>query len=770
MSANGCVDSIEKVILRSILKLKEPLTTATNLQFMNKVILDIVGNRSGIVDDTNIDQATQYLMQYLKVANRFPTSEEFGGGSLEEKIKDAFLQRKEIQVIKEQQEADMLPKDIPEAVYNIKSKTFVDEYYGVGYVGMQMLNKFTGDFIKNTLVNFEGEVKAVNNIREVNDNLRNYQEELYEDIAYYVKSDENLNSNNDYIPDTLFNKDGSSNFKYLFNKLDTLFSNYTPENLTEFSQRSNKDLIEVINKYFILKHFDQLILREFKDFLSIGDVYFGKHVNVDNKYSFNTDKDYQNAISWREDEKATPKDVMSKHLSYIMRTIPYIDEKGVQHGFLDTDVIIYGLKALKDIYLSKKINNVEIYNIEGISDDVLQDIHGDEIYYSEEETDWIKSIGHSVKFSDIIDRLRDNPQLGYSILYKVVNSKLFRNGNTKVFNQDLVNIFGSLYKTVFSNNRVFDLAPDIYQELMHFFDFTTILNYTQYYQDDNGLWQIRNMNPMNIEVNLFTLRNSINTAHASGQMDALKEKYKVEYNDSAKVGSRFKNDKYIQMQFRKNDSRYVIKYFPARRGDNRIQVLKNDAVYADYKEEDYINFKTFFKDALNINLNRNLDLQNEIFRDLQETNGQPNYKLIMDKLVDLSVSVLGNALIVREKEYKNRESLDKLVESWGLTSRSKDVDSDLQFRSILGTYNIVGKSQSHNLRWLAERYGIARRQLSKPTMYTAEKTTPPDANAYSKIPTSSIAMPFLWPLITFSLIFSFTSIPPFVNKTSVEYS
>ena len=55
-------------------------------------------------------------------------------------------------------------------------------------------------------------------------------------------------------------------------------------------------------------------------------------------------------------------------------------------------------------------------------------------------------------------------------------------------------------------------------------------------------------------------------------------------------------------------------------------------------------------------------------------------------------------------------------------------------------------------------------------MVSAVNYSSPDANAYSKIPTSSIAMPFLWPLITFSLIFSFTSIPPFVNKTSVEYS
>jgi len=40
-----------------------------------------------------------------------------------------------------------------------------------------------------------------------------------------------------------------------------------------------------------------------------------------------------------------------------MRTIPYIDAEGKQRGYLDTDVIIYNLKALKDIYLKKNLKN-----------------------------------------------------------------------------------------------------------------------------------------------------------------------------------------------------------------------------------------------------------------------------------------------------------------------------------------------------------------------------------------------------------------------------
>lgn len=619
------------------------------------------------------------------------------------------------------------PQDIKEENYNIRSKTFIDEYYGQSLASQYMLDKFTRDFIKNTLVDFESnEIESANDINDINTNLRNYQNNLYKDLKDFIESEKDLHTVN--MPDELFNSDGSNNFKLIYNQLDYFFKQYNPRDLSNMVLNKNKEyLLDIINKYFILKHFDQLVLDRFGSFLNIGEIYFGKHSNYGKKYSFNTSHDYQNAISWRNDEKATPKDVMSHHLQYIIQTIPYYDSNGEQHGYLDTDVVIYAIKQLKDIYLKGKLkNNDAVFSASsgviseckttGAKDE--NDEYKFDIIYTKEEEAWLRSLGSMITFTDIVSHLRDNAQLGYSILFKIVKSKHFKDNNEGIFNQDLVNIMDSLYDVVFNNNRVLNNAPNIFQELTHFLDFTTNLENTQYYKDDANEWQIRTMNPMNIETNKYILRNSINSLHAPGQMDYYIEKYEVEYNNELPEGAGIEN-KNITMKFYDKNGKYqyIIKYFPAKASDKVEVYRKNKSQQrkiTEYTEEDYNNFKEFIKDAISINLFNDIDLQTELLRDAK------TYNLLMQKLVSFSSSVFGNAFIMR-KESKNRWDLEALAKEWGLQGTSEDT-TDIAFRSNLGTFNIIGKAQSHNLSWLAERRGIAKRQAVKTTTYTAENT------------------------------------------------
>jgi len=153
---------------------------------------------------------------------------------------------------------------------------------------------------------------------------------------------------------------------------------------------------------------------------------------------------------------------------------------------------------------------------------------------------------------------------------------------------------------------------------MHFFDFTTNLENTQFFMDNKGEWSIRTMNPMNIETNKAILQNSINSAHLAGQIEDLLTKYNVQYE----ANSRDNSEKYVQMQFTKkdltyrdNEVTYTIRYYPANSGEDKVKVFKSyngsELIPLDFSVEsrdDYENFKGFVKDALAIDLNANPEL------------------------------------------------------------------------------------------------------------------------------------------------------------------
>jgi len=129
---------------------------------------------------------------------------------------------------------------------------------------------------------------------------------------------------------------------------------------------------------------------------------------------------------------------------------------------LDTDVIIYSLKAIKDIYLKGKLEKDQPFTTFLGLKDLAKKSGSNEIIYTKEEEKWIESLGNNVYISDVINSLRDNPQLGYSVLFKLLKSDYFKGNNSQVFNVDVFNIFDSLYNYVFKDNRLLNSTPDLY--------------------------------------------------------------------------------------------------------------------------------------------------------------------------------------------------------------------------------------------------------------------------------------------------------------------
>lgn len=646
-------------------------------------------------------------------------------------VSDILLQKEDTSKANKTTELKTL-EDVKEADYNLRKKTFIEDYFGSSIASEYMLQLFTGDFVKNTLIDIaDTTLTPVMDIYDLNRNLVDYQNKLYQNLKKYIEDNPNLHSIK--MPENLVNEDGTNNFKAIYRQLEQVFGpeQNSPEYITRkylSNNKNDKAEFQAIVDYFILKHFDQLILRDFKDFLNIGEIYYGKYTKYDKerlKYTFNTEHDYKNSVSWQTDERATPKDVMSNHLQYLMRTIPYIDAEGKQRGYLDTDVIIYNLKALKDIYLKKNLkNDTPISSVTGLQRD-CKTYDGKIIKYSNEELDWIKSLGDNVYLSNIINRLRDNPQLGYSVLFKVIRSDHFVYDNKGVFNQEIVNIMNSLYQYVFDNDRLFKASPQLYQELMHFFDFTTNLENTQFFMDNKGEWSIRTMNPMNIETNKAILQNSINSAHLAGQIEDLLTKYNVQYE----ANSRDNSEKYVQMQFTKrdltyrdNEVTYTIRYYPANSGEDKIKVFKSyngsELIPLDFSVEsrdDYENFKGFVKDALAIDLNANPELDLQLRKSENES-----YSGTLQKLLRISASVLGNTFIFKRDGNLKKTTLDKYARRWGIW---RGDDKDVTFNYKYAQYDVIGNSESHLITWLATNQGIARRQMAKSTTRTAEKTT-----------------------------------------------
>lgn len=722
------INQVQREINTHILQYSKKSTNIQQDDFQ-KMLISFKNRLGSIINEDTVDNITEQL---IKTANLFRrTYPKYMGYDY---IRDFLLQGKStINITKELKTIE----DIDEVTYSLRKKTFIDEYYGNSIASEYMLDMFTRDFVRNTLVDItSAEVKAAGDIYDVNENLSKYQDSLYKDLKTYIENNPDIHTIS--MPDSLFNNDGTNNFKVLFHQLETIFGKEqnSPETISRkylSTSKADQAEFEAMTKYFILKHFDQLVIREFGDFLNIGEVYYGKHTLSDifhttKKYTFNTEHDYQNSVSWQTDERATPRDVMSHHLQYALNTIPYIDESNTQRGYLDTDVVIYSIKALKDIYLKKKMKNDAPFHKLRL-EDLSKKSGSNKINYTDEEKLWIKSIGTEVYLSDLIDSLRDNPQLGYSVLFKVLKSDLIIGNEEGTFNKDLLNIFNSLYTYVFADNRLQRESPDIYQELTHFLDFTTNLENTQFFTNPDGEWSIRTMNPMNVDLNKYILSSSINSTHVSGQMDYLMKKYNVQFHEKSTLKNvKLQNsEKYVEMSFKTinpnkitEDIEYTIQYYPALEGKERIKVFKKDNPYVKSeltkpRADDYESFKDFIKDAIQVNLNSNKDLNLEILRDTNY-----NYNLILENLLRLSGSVLGNAFIFRKDLETNKRALDRKAKSWGLNNNSR---KDVAFSNKYATYDLIGKSESHLVTWLATLQGIAKRQMSKSTIRTAEQTT-----------------------------------------------
>lgn len=306
-------------------------------------------------------------------------------------------------------------------------------WYQESIVKDKMFIDFNLNIIKNLFVDLENE-KLVTDIVDGNINLQQYKTKLLTDlINYYNKY------NQDKIKThTLFDSD--SNYyevpKETLDKLDNYFKVQSERNL-DIALEINPEFVEMYNKHFQFKFFDELLLNNFKNVLNISDSFIGKDVSGTSKYRlFHTDRDAKN---WNDKEK-TPDEVMNVVLEYILNSLKkykFGKDTANKDEFLTKVDLNKSISTIKQIVGKQESKNIILKNYLDIwtkYKNILQTLGFDD----------------NVSLYQLGNIAREHPVVIYPMLFDIFSNKYIRNATQGQF--DGWDAIYSLNKQLFDFN------------------------------------------------------------------------------------------------------------------------------------------------------------------------------------------------------------------------------------------------------------------------------------------------------------------------------
>lgn len=174
------------------------------------------------------------------------------------------------------------------------SDHFIDSVYGTSTAKDKMIQSFKKNMIKSLFVDLENEKEIVTN-KECNDNLIEYQEQLFADLKTGFPT-ELVNV------ESLFNESGVSNLPLINKLLDDQKQEFVINKLQRYSTNSLlKRKFNALNALFILNNFDRMLVRELPKMVQINK-HEGVLSNDETKYSFSFKNSNINN-TWRDDDK-----------------------------------------------------------------------------------------------------------------------------------------------------------------------------------------------------------------------------------------------------------------------------------------------------------------------------------------------------------------------------------------------------------------------------------------------------------------------------------
>lgn len=490
-------------------------------------------------------------------------------------------------------------------------------------------------------------IKPINSLDDLNDNIRTYQNYLFKQIKSYLTSVIKGSSivNDQEVQQllasySLFDKQGKYN--EIPDKIQAAISYYlSPENFnptvlknlynktkdsSNINRLQDKMKLDAYNAYVLLKHFDSYLALYFPGVQITKD--FNRITGDADKYGYKG-KTAKVSTTWATDDQIVLEEVTGDITKTAITTSPkYIRWSNTPMGdqmlsFTDFEHIIAKIKDI--VYRADAAKIV-------FDDNFIRN------KFWKQLTPETQKILRGKRLVDVISYIRKNPRKYVTPIFEVLSNKDFfdleevgsRHAfmGPSFFTDDELDKLWSLSKNLFSrkeNNSLFSLSNaesgfDFYNYLMQTVDSIFSVQYLQYYRDADGLIQVRtfidqSINNINrkLEENI-NISNSVKAGNYKSFAEAIDLQPTYNANDTKKfIGVTFT----LPVSTAESTAKYTVEVKP-----NQIIIKNQGKIVTDYSILWRQGIEPFIDDLLKIGISQNPEFKEALFRKVGEQSAQ----------------------------------------------------------------------------------------------------------------------------------------------------
>lgn len=574
-----------------------------------------------------------------------------------------------IETITEENPTKLDALDNPDEVAEAKQRTrgFIVTNYGTATeVAAVMESDVVDNIVKCFLVN-RTSGKVIKTEHEINEQLRNYQEELLQNVTSYLKdmysklpskrkdaanalktlTDLTMYKDGDYI--------GALN---VLNKLGNVYlhhSHFTADDLRNafiLKRADKRKFIKAYNSLVILNHFDDLLSDKLGNILKINGNYQGTFTGED-KYSI-AGTGAHNYRSWSDKEKdVNINEQVSDVNRLLIETTPMYswgNSSPIGDKKVRLDAFNYIISKIKGLANNPDSHSVVFDDMFFITypefEDIRKDIQGKTLY-------------------ELISVSNDqNIMQNFSSIFKLLsNDKFFGNHQSDVlksFKSIEKNLIYSLKQGIFgdSSSSLYGIyksdpsSTNYYSYICQLASTANPLDFIQYRIDEDG-----NIVRATLKDNLNSqLRRQLEERIAAS-LSVLSEtyydnkiaKYKPTFEES--LDNKLKNSSVFK--FIIPDANLEVHFTPKAKRSNAFNIFRDGKPLSYFNnEEDWNNLLNFFKDFLKEDFSPNSPLVDN-YLTLKQKNGNIQYETAISDLLQFSTSVFFNSYFSHKIVSKN---------------------------------------------------------------------------------------------------------------------
>ena len=331
--------------------------------------------------------------------------------------------------------------------------------------------------------------------QDLNDNIRKYQQRLFDTVFNYLKTHYTKNNNRNQIKGVDYSiysadkinmyEDGkyTGAFEKIFNTASTVFNTFNGRRIA-LEWKQDSEALKAFNAYQMLLHFDEFLLDSFGDDIKISNM----NVRFSNENKYKLAATATN-MAWN---NQTDDDIdLSKSINGVSKLIVestrLYDWKGniIPEGFVQFGQFINVICKLKDLAWDQGLSRGIMLNALNPDNSRVYDISG----LSKASQDYIKGLGKDATLASLINRQGFEPVEATTALFELLTDKKVKGlkAVTDKFDNIEKCVLMSLGKELFNNSGT---SLRVIQDSVGYTGKNNYLNYIL--QTIDGTWSVRN--------------------------------------------------------------------------------------------------------------------------------------------------------------------------------------------------------------------------------------------------------------------------------------